>query len=78
MTARTFTPPCTDDEIASWLVGCVLLPLVEKLRNMAPLCVVEGHQFNDSTRFRRVIVGNCSLEPLSLRRRLSQLAAQPA
>jgi hypothetical protein len=45
---------------------------------MAPLCVVEGHQFNDSTRFRRVIVGNCSLEPLSLRRRLSQLAAQPA
>jgi hypothetical protein len=45
---------------------------------MVPLCVVELHQIDNSTRLGRVIVCDCRLEPFSLWRRLAQLAAKPA
>ncbi len=45
---------------------------------MMPLRVVERHLIDNSTRLRRIIVGDRGFETLALGRRLTQLAAQPA
>ena len=45
---------------------------------MMPLSIVERHLVDNSTCFRRVIVGDRGLETFPLGRRLTQLAAQPA
>jgi hypothetical protein len=53
-------------------------PRAEELVDVASLALVERHLSEDPPRLGGVVVLDCRLEMLADRRRLSQLAAEPA
>jgi hypothetical protein len=59
-------------------VGTASLPFVDEAFDMTPLGVREVEPPEEAARLRRVIVHDRRLEVLALRRRLAELAAEPA